>query len=252
MKNSSDSRDSSEDTRSTVSVTSEGMVRIRAGSFLFGRKKEERVIRYDFRIDIFPVTNRQYGEFIDDGGYDHDDFWSAEGRIWKRCGEVLLINPEYWDDPRFNQPDHPVVGVTYYEAETYARWAGKRLPTEDEWERAARGTDGREYPWGDRFDRRKCNSKESKIRTTTPVGMYPDGISPCGCHDMVGNIWEWTQGEVLRGGSWRTFHIDVDPRYAYPDSICMQSRCSGRMPTSAPDGRESDVGFRCVADDFSS
>ena len=106
--------------------------------------------------------------------------------------------------------DRPVVHVSWDDAVAYAEWAGGRLPSEQEWEKAARGIDGRIYPWGDEFDAARCNSRESGIGTTTPVGRYsPGGDSPCGCADMSGNVWEWTASEyepgsgrrVLRGGA---------------------------------------------------
>jgi formylglycine-generating enzyme required for sulfatase activity len=102
------------------------------------------------------------------------------------------------------------VQVSWHDAVAYAEWAGVRLLTEQEWEKAARGMDGRIYPWGDEFDPAWCNTDESNIGTTTPVGRYsPDGDSPCRCADMAGNVWEWTASEwkpgsvyrVLRGGS---------------------------------------------------
>lgn len=121
-----------------------------------------------------------------------------------------MNRPEYWTDPKWNKADHPVVAVSYYEAEAYASWAGKRLPMEQEWEKAARGTDGRAYPWGDVFDTTKCNSEESAIDATTPVTKYTEGISPSGCCDMAGNVWEWCASwydksnnrRVIQRGSW--------------------------------------------------
>ncbi|MCA9423152.1 MAG: SUMF1/EgtB/PvdO family nonheme iron enzyme [Nitrospira sp.] len=121
-----------------------------------------------------------------------------------------MNHPEYWTDLKWNKADHPVVGVSYFEAEAYASWAGKRLPTEQEWEKAARGTDGRDYPWGDIFDKTKCNSKESSIGATTSVTKYTTGISPFGCFDMAGNVWNWyasrydqsNDQRVVRGCSW--------------------------------------------------
>lgn len=109
--------------------------------------------------------------------------------------------PGYWDDPALSSPGRPVVGINWYEASAYCKWltaiTGKefRLPTEFEWERAARGEDGRAYPWGNEFDPRKCNSVEGQIYRTTPIGLFPNGVSPHGVFDSSGNVYEWT-------GSW--------------------------------------------------
>jgi len=188
------------------------MVRVSAGKFLYGKHNEEINIEEDYLIDVFPVTNKQYETFISEDEYDKDDYWSIEGTAWKRKNNIT--KPAYWNDYQHNQAEQPVVGVSYYEAEAYAKWAGKRLPTEQEWERAARGTDGRKYPWGNEFDIEKCNAGEG-IGKNTPVGQYPNGISPEGCYDMSGNVWEWTSSlyekdakkatsanRVIRGGGW--------------------------------------------------
>lgn len=163
--------------------------------------------------------------------------WSADGKTWLK--ENKFSQPEFWAEEEWNQPEHPVVGVSYYEAEAYAVWAGKQLPTEVEWERAARGTDGRKYPWGDEFDKERCNTDESGIGKTTRVTRYPNGVSPVGCYDMGGNVWEWTSSwydeemkeRVLRGGSWND---DQD-----------LARCASRSRVN-PDARFFIIGFRCV------
>jgi formylglycine-generating enzyme required for sulfatase activity len=101
--------------------------------------------------------------------------------------------PYYWDNKRFNKPNQPVVGVTWHDAAAYCQWAGLRLPTEAEWEKAARGTDGREYPWGnDPPSEKRCNYAR-KVGATTEIGSYPEGASPFGCHDMAGNVFDWCQ-----------------------------------------------------------
>ena len=214
------------------------MVRVEPGSFLYGENKEAANIEESYEIDVYPVTNGQFGKFILDGGYeDGSEWWSKEGDLWRR--KEKIVKPEYFDDKKWNAPDRPVIGVSFYEADAYARWAGKRLPTEMEWERAARGTDGREFPWGDEFDSEKCNTVESGINRTTRVTRYPNGISLVGCYDMAGNVWEWTDGwfdkkekyRTLRGGSW-----DLGRDLA---------RCVSRDDLR-PVFRRIHVGFRCA------
>jgi len=167
------------------------------------------------------VTNAEYARFVAATGYTPPRHWMGE-------------------TPPKALRDHPVVYVSWDDAVAYAQWAGGRLPSEQEWERAARGIDGRVYPWGDEFDAARCNAEEGSIGTTTPVGRYsPDGDSPCSCVDMAGNVWEWTTSEwepgtewrVVRGGAWGSRR-----RYA---------RCAARVrPT--PDDLPDDLGLRVV------
>jgi formylglycine-generating enzyme required for sulfatase activity len=215
------------------------MVLIPKGPFLYGDKKEPVIINYNYYMDIYPVTNAQYKEFIKANGYGLQKFWSEEGWAWKQ--ENHVNRPDYWNVSKWNKADHPVVGVTYYEAEAYASWTDKRLPTEQEWEKAARGTDGRQYPWGKVFDENKCNSEKSGIDATTPVTKYGKGSSPSGCYDMAGNVWEWCASwydqsdglRVIRGGSWDNFPEDVRTLLRYRYSAVY---------------RNDDIGFRLAQD----
>ncbi len=207
------------------------MVLIPAGEFLMGSSEEDvkqfliefiyrRPSRFEneqpqhvvyldaFYIDKYEVTNAQYKRFLDETG---------------------RMPPLYLNDELYNQPDQAVMAVTWEDAAEYARWAGKRLPTEAEWEKAARGTDGRIWPWGDEWDNTLLNANDvgavDGYVYTAPVGSYPEGVSPYGVHDMAGNVWEWTadwydenyyeyspeinpkgpesgEAHVARGGSW--------------------------------------------------
>ena len=164
-------------------------VEIPAGTFLYGDPPELKETSA-YRIGKHPVTNAEYAAFVAATEHKPPRHWRSQ------------IPPD-------KLADHPVVNVTWYDAMAYAEWAGGRLPTEEEWEKAARGTDGRVYPWGDERDPARCNAWEGGVRATTPVGKYsPDGDSPYSVADMAGNVWEWTVSEwgdeyrVVRGGSW--------------------------------------------------
>lgn len=149
----------------------------------------------EFAIGKYPVTNAQYAQFVQDGGYADDQLWTDAGRSWKES--AAITSPQFWLDSHWNIPNHPVVGVLWHEAIAFCRWLSERtgesvsLPTETQRERAARGDDERHYPWGDVFDGRLCNSAESGIGRTTPVYRYPEGASPFGVVDLSGNVWEW-------------------------------------------------------------
>lgn len=190
------------------------MVRIPSGKFIMGsddRFSDEGPQHVadldDYLIDKYEVTNLQYQRFIDDTGRRAPRHFFGRG------------HPP-------GKADHPVTFVSWFDARDYCRWAGKRLPTEQEWEKAGRGEDGRVFPWGNQYQLHKANTpvRWGQIGTegdTTPVGAFADGASPYGLYDMSGNVWEWTaswylphpgnQSEsenfgkiyrVLKGGSW--------------------------------------------------
>ncbi|HJP60942.1 MAG TPA: ergothioneine biosynthesis protein EgtB [Gemmatimonadaceae bacterium] len=195
-----------------------------------------------FLIDRAPVTNDRYLEFMHDGGYQRHEFWSEQGRRW--LAESGVDSPKYWtrdgdrwinrvmDLIREVDPDRPVCHVCYYEAEAFARWDGKRLPTEIEWEAAASWDSStqsaRTFPWGAGPDPKLANIDQLSF-DTAPVGTFTENVSPSGCYGMIGDVWEWTSSDfsgypgfqsfpyreyseeffgtdykVLRGGSWAT------------------------------------------------
>jgi gamma-glutamyl hercynylcysteine S-oxide synthase len=208
-------------------------------------------------IDRYPVTCAQYRLFIESGGYQNANWWSEAGWDWLQRNPVA--KPLYWsDDPEWD--DHPVCGVSWYEAEAYANFVGKRLPTESEWEKAASWnpiTQQRQtYTWGEALPTSRHCNHDHWIGHTTPVSDYAAGCSAYGCVDMLGNVWEWTadwfnsypgfspfpypgysklyfdgKHKVMRGGSWAT----------RPWSL----RCPFRN-WYHPHVRQVLVGFRCA------
>jgi formylglycine-generating enzyme required for sulfatase activity len=166
------------------------MVLIPAGEFLMGsdpkkdkdaeddEQPQHRLYLPDYTIAKTPVTNAQYAAFVEAAGHEPPERWKGK-------------------KPPQGKEDHPVVYVSWRDAMAYCKWlseaTGKayRLPSEAEWEKAARGTNGRIYPWGDGWDAKRCNAREGGKAGTTPVGAYPQGASPYGVLDMAGNVWEW-------------------------------------------------------------
>lgn len=196
----------------------EGMVLVPAGVFLSGEKNAEKEID-PFYVDIFPVTNADYRKFIEATGYRAPKFWS-EGRL--------------------KDPQAPVVGVSWYDADKFATWAGKSLPTAEQWEKAARGFEGRVFPWGNEIDETKANyghlDGEDEL---APVTAFEENRSVFGTRDMAGNAWEWTRDwdpieidmKVIFGGSW------ADPPHFL--------RCDRHLYAN-PKDKYDNIGFRCV------
>jgi hypothetical protein len=179
-------------------------VRIEAGDYAY---QEGRVrIGEPYYLSRYLVTNSQYAMFIADGGYREDRHWSTEGWEWKV--EQRVKEPRLWHHPLWNCPNQPVVGVSWYEANAFCHWAGGRLPTEEEWEAAARGAEGRKYPWGSDWEDGICNSVESGLGVASAVGLFPRSRTPGdSLEDMAGNAFEWCcnglgSARVIRGGCW--------------------------------------------------
>jgi iron(II)-dependent oxidoreductase len=259
-----------------------GEVLVPGGSFTMGTSTEPWALDNErpahvvdvpaFMIDAAPVTNGEYAQFIADGGYDDPRWWSPQG--WAHRTSAGLVAPMHWTRDgdgwvytRFGRtepvhPDEPVVHVCFYEAQAYAAWAGKRLPTEAEWEKAARfdpaSGRSRRYPWGDEDPTPAHANLGQRHLSPAPVGAYPAGASPLGVHQLLGDVWEWvdtdfrgypgfvafpyreysevffgSEYKVLRGGSFGT-----DP-----------VACRGTFRNwDYPIRRQIFAGFRCARD----
>lgn len=206
----------------------------------FKEEQPQRGVRLDgFWMDQNEVTNRQFESFVQATGHQTDAEKKGDTQDWRY----------YYTS---GQENHPVVRVSWNDADAYCRWQGKRLPTEAEWEKAARGTDAYLWPWGDFWDAARLNSIESGINGTETVGARGGelGQSPYGLNDMAGNVWEWTAdwwgwyenphrppdsnrgwGKVIRGGSWR--------KQGHETRAAFRGRAD-------PNGYADDSGFRCA------
>ena len=246
------------------------MVYVPAGEFQMGSTDEQvdqawemcEEFNPDCRREDFEIEQPAHTVALDGLWLDRTEVTNEQYRV---CVEAGVCDPSEYEDTKLNDENQPMVGVDWYDAEDYCQWAGARLPTEAEWEYAARGPEGRAYPWGDTFDGTKLNfcdknclldhadkSVDDGYLYPAPVGSYPDGASWCGALDMAGNVWEWVAdwyGEypsgkqvnptgpasgvvrVLRGGSW--FLTSDDTRGA--------NRGGGN-----PDYWYEYVGFRCA------
>ena len=219
------------------------MVEIPAGPFTMGSDagNEDEAPAHEvdlpaFEIDKFEVTNADFAQFVEATGYQTDA--EEEGRT------------KNWRGAAVGKDNHPVVFVSWNDAVAYCQWLGKRLPTEAEWEKAARGADGRMYPWGNDYDASKLNGKDRGLRGTAAIGSFADGASPYGVEDMAGNVWEWTADwyeaypgsdyqsdyfgqrfRVLRGGAW----------FETADFVRTTVR-NANTETAASD----EIGFRCA------
>ncbi len=223
----------------------------------------ERLVHVEaMYLDRYPVTNRQYQEFVDDGGYANMPLW--EPTIWPAVLDFVdqtgMPGPRFWRDGHYPDAlaDHPVVGVSWYEGVAFARWCGKRLPSDPEWVKAGcwpvltQGTRPmqRRYPWGDTMDRELANLWGSGPDATVPVYELPGGVSVGGIYQLIGNTWEWTTSNFgvwdasarkletttpmksIRGGAFDT--------YFETQATCQFQ--SGESPIS----RKHNIGFRCA------
>ncbi|MFQ5559145.1 MAG: formylglycine-generating enzyme family protein [Nitrospinota bacterium] len=223
----------------------EGMVIVPSGEFIMGvdgwwpksGPQHKRTLP-DFFIDIFEVTNIDFQKFVQAKGHHQPDHWKVNN------GKIPS-----------GKEKHPVTYVNWFDADAYCKWRGKRLPTEAEWEKAARGVDGRVFPWGNEFEKNRANTPQYGAKDTMPVGSFKGGMSPYGVDDMAGNVFEWTQdwykpypgnthpdpneGEryrVIRGGSWYD---------------CTYYKCGISAPSFNriffnPFTRNNNFGFRCA------
>jgi iron(II)-dependent oxidoreductase len=220
-------------------------------------------VRVDaFLLDRFCVTNRQFQAFVDSGGYTEMALWESE--IWPGVLDFVdqtgYPGPLYWRDGRcpLGLEDHPVVGVSWYEASAYARWCGKRLPTHPEWEKAASwpaqmsaaNRPHRRFPWGDSLDRSKANLWLTGIGGTVPVQEFPEGVSVGGVYQLVGNVWEWTStnfgaftfldDELILPSALKSVRGGAFDTYFENHATCQFE--SGEDPTA----RVHNIGFRCA------
>ena len=235
-------------------------------------RPQHKVELRPFLIDRTPVTNGRYLDFISDGGYDRKELWSEAGHRWVR--ETGAVAPKYWfrdgntwsshtmDLTRVVDPSRPVCHVCYHEAEAFAKWAGKRLPTELEWEAAASwdpsANRSRIFPWGDSEATAKLANVDQLSFDTAPVDTYDDNVSPIGCYGMIGDVWEWTSSDFNGYPGFQSFpYKEYSEEFFGPDYRVLRGGAWATRPGAIrntfrnwdyPIRRQIFSGFRCARD----
>ncbi|MFQ5730754.1 MAG: formylglycine-generating enzyme family protein [Planctomycetaceae bacterium] len=213
-------------------------------------------------IDRYAVTNTQFAQFVADGGYDDTDLWPED--VWSNVAQFVdgtgHPGPRYWQQgrPPKGREHHPVVGVCWYEANAYAMWAGKRLPSSVEWERSGTWPTNLEdnsafvrYPWGNSFDPKKANTASTGIGGTVEVNAFPEGCTPNGVYQLVGNVWEWAGDEYTGPPVREGLRVYIDQLMAeirggaFDTYFDHQCTCRFRTGQSLL-YRGINVGFRCA------
>jgi formylglycine-generating enzyme required for sulfatase activity len=234
------------------------MVLVPGGPFVMGADDRDGRVGVEVGVDSLPRHERDVAAFwIDRTEVTHE----AYRAFVADTGRKAPVDPRFADFYAWREGDypaglanHPVVYVDWHDADAYCAWAGKRLPTEAEWEKAARGTDGRTYPWGDTWEPDRCNTRETALGWTAAAGTTEGDVSPYRARDLCGNVSEWTADwylaypgstlerrsfgkrfKVVRGGSWLLVH---DPF----------ARVTNRTLSFKPTKRHRSIGFRCAAD----
>lgn len=224
----------------------------------------QAVVRVDsLYMDRYPVTNEQYQAFVDAGGYEQSSIWQPEilPAVLDFVDKSGMPGPRYWENGRYppGKAKHPVSGVSWYEASAYARWLGKRLPTDAEWVKAASWPVAvgastrrqRRYPWGQAMDRERANLWSASCGGTVSVEEFPEGVSVGGVYQLIGNVWEWTLGdfdsasddvppEELEQGTLKNIRGGAFDTYFESQATCQFT--SGEAPLA----RKHNIGFRCV------
>jgi iron(II)-dependent oxidoreductase len=236
--------------------------------FIFDNEKWCHTVEIpEFRMARLPTTQSEFTMFIEDGGYTRPDLWSSAGRLWRDRHNASA--PVYWrNDPErgwlrrhFDQwvsleANRPVTNVCWFEAEAFCRWAGRRLPTEYEWEIAARGSDRRVFPWGNEAPDQGAANLDWVERNCCDVGSHAEGDSLHGCRQMIGNVWEWTASDFL---GYPGFSEDPYKEYSSPWFATHKTLRGGAWSTRSrlirsayrnfymPDRRDIWAGFRTCA-----
>jgi len=214
---------------------------------------------HTFYIDKLAVTNQEFSQFVQAGGYQETDWWPSH--IWPNVmrwvDQTGRAGPRFWRDgrPERSKLDHPVTGISWYEARAYAHWVGKQLPNAPQWQRAATWhhtehdqPQGSRFPWGDSFDASRSNVWASRIGTTVPVKQFPQGSTPNGVYQLIGNVWEWTDDPFCLNDESRDHESNqwAEIRGGAFDTYLANQASAWFRSGQRKMARENNTGFRCA------